>query len=294
MEKIKSAIKWLTPPLFLLAAKKLLQPLRPSIPAPERPGDVLDEPLYGYRGNYTGWEEAVASAEGYHASNILDIQRNAMRKVRDGDAVYERDSVLFDEIQYFFALLSALLLIASRNGNRLSVLDFGGALGSSYYQNRQMLSHLSPLRWSVVEQPHFVQAGQAEFENTQLRFFPTVEQAWAAGAPDVVLLSSVLQYLDRPMDVLKEIADHAPPYILLDRTLVLEKGPERIVVQRVPPSIYSASYPCRLFAPGAIEAALADRYDLCFRFEASVGGPVDLGDARAHNVGFLFRRRAPI
>ncbi|HYS46220.1 MAG TPA: methyltransferase, TIGR04325 family, partial [Rhizomicrobium sp.] len=237
MVTLKQAAKWLLPPLLLL-------PFRQGHRA------TPDGPPRWHRGDFPDWQSAVAAAKGYQAGNILDIQRRSMRKVRDGQAVYERDSVLFDEIEYFFPTLAALLTIAGHNGNTLSVLDFGGALGSSYYQNRGMLSHLSSLRWHVVEQPHFVAAGQAEFENDQLRFFPTLADSWAAQKPDVVLLSSVLQYLEKPFDLLRDIADLEPRFILVDRTPVLDKGQERIVVQTVPPSIYPASYACRLFAPG--------------------------------------------
>jgi putative methyltransferase (TIGR04325 family) len=173
------------------------------------------------------------------------------------------------------------------------VLDFGGALGSSYYQNRHMLSHLADLTWHVVEQPHFVEAGHREFRNGQLDFHPTLDAAWRASAPDVVLLSSVLQYLSDPFALLKEIADRGPPYILVDRTPVLDAGRERIVVQTVPPSIYPATYACRLFAPGAIEAALEGRYEPRFRFEAHVGTTIDVDRSRARYRGIFFERRQP-
>ena len=276
-QRLKWAIKWIAPPVLLI-------PFR----APRREPDA---PPSWHRGDYPDWAAAVAAAEGYQAANILEIQRNAMRKVRDGEAVYERDSVVFDEVEYFFPTLAALLLVASRNGNRLSVLDFGGALGSTYYQNRHMLSHLADLTWHVVEQPHFVEAGHQEFRNSQLDFHPTIDAAWAASAPDVVLLSSVLQYLSDPFALLKEIADRNPPYILVDRTPVLDAGRERIVVQTVPPSIYPATYACRLFAPGAIEAALSDRYEPRFQFEAHVGTTIDVDRSRARYRGIFFERR---
>jgi putative methyltransferase (TIGR04325 family) len=280
MMRLKQAAKWIVPPVLLL---------------PFRPGrrNTPDGPPNWHRGNYATWAEAVAQAKGYQAGNILDIQRASMRKVRDGEAVYERDSVLFDEIEYYFPTLAALLVIAGRNGNRLSVLDFGGALGSTYYQNRHLLSHLAPLRWHVVEQPHFVAAGQAEFQNDQLRFFPTMEASWQVSPPDVVLLSSVLQYLDDPFAFLAEIDRRAPPYILVDRTPVLDAGAERIVVQTVPPSIYPATYACRLFAPGAIEAALSEHYDVRYRYEVHIGTTIDVEDSRARYRGCFLERRKP-
>jgi putative methyltransferase (TIGR04325 family) len=278
VNQIKKAAKWLLPPIVLL---------------PFRPGyrSAPDEAPHWHQGDYPDWVSATAAAKGYDAPNILEIQRAAMRKVRDGAAVYERDSVVFDKIEYFFPTLAALLLIASRNNNRLSVLDFGGALGSTYYQNRHLLSHLSALSWHVVEQPHFVSAGRAEFENEHLRFYPTIVESCAAARPDVVLFSSVLQYLEKPTELLAEIAAAAPPYILVDRTPILDSGRERIVIQTVPPSIYPASYACRLFAPGAMEAVLAPAYDVVFDFEVHIGTTIQVDDSLARYRGMLFQRR---
>ncbi len=277
MKQVKKAAKWLLPPIVLL-------PFRPGYRT-----DPNGAPRW-HRGNYPDWASAKAAAGGYDAANILDIQRAAMRKVRDGEAVYERDAVLFDEIEYFFPALAALLLIASRKKNRLSVLDFGGALGSSYYQNRGLLLHLEDLAWHVVEQGHFVAAGQAEFQTPQLRFFSTMADSAAASRPDVVILSSVLQYLDDPVITLAEIAKLAPDYILVDRTPILDAGCERIVVQTVPPSIYPASYACRLLAPGAIEAWLAPAYRPVYRFETHIGTEIVVDDRIAHYRGMLLQR----
>jgi putative methyltransferase (TIGR04325 family) len=274
IKQLKTAARWLLPPLLLLPFG-----LR------HRHGSAAPS---WHRGDYPDWSSAQADATGYDAANILAIQMAAMRKVRDGQAVYERDSVLFDEVEYFFPTLAALLLVGSRNLGRLSVLDFGGALGSTYYQNRAMLSHLE-LAWHIVEQPHFVAAGSAEFEKEALKFFPTLASSWQAAAPDIVLLSSVLQYLNDPFALLEEIAGRAPAYILVDRTPVLDEGPERIVVQTVPPAIYPASYPCRLFAPQGIPNALP-RYELVFSFDCHVGTLIEVDGRVARYRGYFFRR----
>jgi putative methyltransferase (TIGR04325 family) len=36
--------------------------------------------------------------------------------------------------------------------NKLSILDFGGALGSSYFQNRNILKNKLNFKWGIVEQ----------------------------------------------------------------------------------------------------------------------------------------------
>jgi putative methyltransferase (TIGR04325 family) len=215
-----------------------------------------------------------------------------MLRVRDGTAAWERDSVEFAEIEYSFPVLAALLYVASRNRNRLSVLDFGGALGGSYYQNRGFLAHLERLRWRVVEQPHFVAAGRKHFENEALGFVDGLEQCVATETPDVILLSSVLQYLEDPFAFLGRLAALGVPFVLIDRTPVLRTGKSRISVQVVPPHIYAASYPCWLFAESELLAPMAGGYAVRLRFDAHAGTPIVLG-AEAGGYRGAFLERSP-
>src|SRR3569833_677119 len=278
LKHLKHAAKWLLPPILLL---------------PFRPGyrNSPEAPPSWHRGDYPDWASAVAVAKGYDAGNILEIQRASMRQVRDGQAVFVCVCVLFVLFVFFFLVFVSLLLIVSRNGNCLSVLDFGGALGSSYYQNRAMLAHLSDLSWHVVEQPHFVTAGQAEFQNDHLRFYSTIEASWAARRPDVVMLSSVLQYLENPEELLARIGKLGPDYILVDRTPILDQGRERINIQTKPPNIYPANYACRLFAPGALETTLAPSYDVKKKKKEQTGTVIQVDESLARYRGMLFQRR---
>ena len=103
-------------------------------------------------------------------------------------------------------VLAGLLWAALRGSGGLHVLDFGGSLGSGWRQNRRFLEGISPLRWSVVEQAHFVARGRERFEDEVLRFYPDVEACYRSETPpDVVLFSSVLHYLARPFEILEEI-----------------------------------------------------------------------------------------
>ncbi|MFY9314114.1 MAG: methyltransferase, TIGR04325 family [Burkholderiales bacterium] len=244
-----------------------------------------------YSGNYPDWQSAARDSKGYDAELILEKATRAMTAVRSGEAAYERDTVLFDEIEHSFPLLASLLYAASRNRNRLCVLDFGGALGTSYIQNRQFLAHLDSLRWHIVEQPHVAAAGRRLFEDEHLRFFDSIEDATAAPAPDIVMLCGVVQYLPEPFELIARIKALAPALIVLDRVVVLEKAPTRLTVQTVPPHIYDASYPCWMFNRGAVVEAFADGYRKLFDFSAHAGEIVDLGDAKATYGGWLFERR---
>ncbi|MDB5807755.1 MAG: hypothetical protein JWN73_5077 [Betaproteobacteria bacterium] len=244
-----------------------------------------------FSGDYPSWAQASAQATGYAAGNILEKAREAVLKVKRGEAACERDTVVFDHIEYSYPLLANLLHAASLNGNRLSVLDFGGALGSSYYQNRGYLRHLGELHWMVVEQPHFVECGKTHFADGVLSFHESVEGALAVRRPDFVLLSSVVQYLEHPGQIVQTLVKTRAPTILVDRAPVLFDVPTRLTVQTVPPSIYEASYPCRLFNERELIACFEPEYVLADQFDASIGSSIAVRGAVGGYRGYLFRLR---
>lgn len=195
---------------------------------------------------YHSWAAAENRSLGYDAENIfLAVKRSALA-VKNGEYPYERDSVLFEQIEYAWPLLSILQHIAIENNNSLTLIDFGGGLGSTYFQNRKWLANID-LKWIVVEQELFVSAGKQEFEDGCLVFENTLEQALRHG-PHAILFSSVLQYLNDPTNVIKETIDEKIEHILIDRTSFAKDIQKEIfTVQTVPKEIYEASYPCRFF-----------------------------------------------
>lgn len=213
-----------------------------------------------FTGPYRSWDEAAAASDGYDTPQILERVRAAALRVKGGAAAFERDSALFERPEHPFPLLAVLLRTALAHSGQLSVLDFGGSLGSTYYQCRGFLSGLGRLRWSVVEQPAFVECGKREFESDELLFYRTVEECIRAEQPHVALLSSVLQYLPEPADVAHRIVEGRPDAIIVDRTPVHDEPHDAIVVQHVPPSLYRASYPFRVFGRERLVALFGDGY----------------------------------
>jgi len=242
-----------------------------------------------FLGDYANWKEAKNASTGYDAGLILDKVRDAMRKVKSGDQLYERDSVLFSKIQYSWPLLAGLLWIATQKECRLNLLDFGGSLGSTYYQNREFLTHLRELRWSIVEQREFARCGKREFENEHLKFYEDLEDCFQEQGPDVILFSSVLQYLEFPYAILDKALKFGFEFILIDRTPLIDSGDDRITVQKVPPSIYDASYPAWFFNREKFLSFLSRDYELMAEFDA-LSGTIYLRGARAVDKGFVFRK----
>jgi putative methyltransferase (TIGR04325 family) len=240
--------------------------------------------FYGWRGNFSEWSEARKKCSGYESGEILEKVKDSTLKVKEGKAVYERDSMIFDEIQYSFGLLSGLMWIAAQNGGKINVLDFGGSLGSTYYQNKTFLDSLTEVNWCIVEQHSFVKAGNENFADDRLHFFYNIDECLSSFKIDVVLLSSVVQYLEKPFDLILQIKLKEIKYIIFDRTPFIESK-DRITVQKVNPKIYKGSYPCWFFNKTDFIARLSDSYKLQFEFNA-----LDKANINSEFKGFLFKR----
>ncbi len=200
---------------------------------------------YGFFGDYSSWDSVKKECSGYDSEAILSAVKNSCLKVKNKEAIYERDSVLFDKIEYSWAMLASLMYCATKLNGDLRVCDFGGSLGSSYFQNRKFLDRLDRVSWSIVEQKNFVDIGRAEFEDERLRFFYDIDECVSIKKPNVLLFSSVLQYIKNPYGLLGQILKYNFDFIIIDRTPFAKK--DIIKKQVVPPSIYKASYPCWFF-----------------------------------------------
>ena len=219
-----------------------------------------------FEGGFATWEEASVQCTGYDAEEILAKVLDATLKVKRGEAAFERDSVLFDQIEYVWPVLAGLMWAAARNGGRLNVLDFGGALGSSYFQNLKFLQALPEVRWNVVEQAHYVEAGQVSIQDDHLRFYQTIEDCLSENQPNVVLLSSVLQYLPDPHKIINEVIAVKADAVIIDRTIINLSKAHRIYIQHVPASIYSATYPCRSLSEYLLIESMASNYQMAADF----------------------------
>ena len=144
---MRQFIKSLIPPILF----NLLKRLRPN--------------KYGWRGSYSTWEEAKKVSIGYDSKEILQKVRASLLKVKNKEAVFERDSVIFDKIQYSWPLLAGLMYACVKSKGELRVLDFGGSLGSTYFQNKKFLDEIDEVSWSIVEQKHFVDVGKKDFKD---------------------------------------------------------------------------------------------------------------------------------
>jgi len=248
-----------------------------------------------YRGNYPSWSAAKRVCSGYEDPSILEKTRTAILKVKHGEAAGERDSVLFDRVQYSWPVLAYLLKIAIENDHQLNVIDFGGSLGSSYFQNQGMIPSNVKLTWNVVEQQNYIEVGNKEIADGRLKFFYSVKEARDDNGANVIFMSSVLQYIEQPYQFLDEVVAFGFKYIIIDRTSFIDDADDRITIQTVPDSIYKASYPAWFFNSTKFRNYFAGRYETMLDFDSEIDKGINLDDQTiAGWRGYVLKKIEPV
>lgn len=106
MGKINKIIKAIVPPLFI---DFLLQSKKKELM---------------WTGNYDSWNEALLHSEGYGKLEILEKCKDALLKVKNKEAIYERDSVVFETVEYSWPLLAQIQKSAALFKSRISNTRF--------------------------------------------------------------------------------------------------------------------------------------------------------------------------
>lgn len=269
---MKKLIKDLIPPVFLRILSSLLIKNKST-----------------FKGSFNSWIEAKNLSSGYDHHLILEKVINSTLKVKRGEVAFERDSVVFDDIQYSWSVIAGIMWAAAQNKGRLAVLDFGGSLGSSYFQNKKFLNELIGVRWSIIEQSHFVEVGKKIIEDENLKFYETIEECLKYERPNVILISSVLQYLDNPLEVLTKLFEINANLLIIDRTPFSKRTTDEIMIQNVSPDIYPASYPIRIFSESKFLGEMSLNWQLISDFP-SLDGFVNTDRGVAEFKGFLFKK----
>jgi putative methyltransferase (TIGR04325 family) len=243
------------------------------------------DPVSFRRGFHT-WNDARRASLGYDSDAVIEAVAAAARKVRDGEAAYERDSVLFDRIHYAWPVLASLLYIAAQKRS-LHVVDIGGSLGTGYRQNRKFLESLDvPCTWRVVEQGKFVTIGTREFSDPPLSFHDSVEEVLKKPPVDCAMACGVLGYLEDPYGLLERLVANHVDYVLLDRTQISGSDVDTFAVQEVRPPIYHASLPVRNCSLANLMRPFDSHYEVIEQWQSEVQA-----DPQNVMIGCLLRRR---
>ena len=195
-------------------------------------------------GNFHSWQEALAKSKGYDDNVIFEIKKKSFEKVISGKALYERDSHLFFKKKYNNFLVSRLNHLNKKLNRKIEVCDYGGSFGSVYFQHKDIFLKKF-IEWNIIEQKKYVNYANDRININNLNFYSSLEDLFLEKKIDLVIFSSVLQYLENPYQILKFILKNKISEVIIMRTPFFSNY-EEIKIQKVPKYIYESSYPIRI------------------------------------------------
>ena len=273
--KNKKIIKKFLPPIFIETINKVIKTNK----------------TFKITGFFKTWDAALAASDGYDHKLIIENVLRASLKVQSGEAIFERDGVTFDRIEYSWPVTAILALSAANNKNILHILDFGGSLGSVFYQNRIFLETFREVKWYVIEQEQLVKVGKKYFENSDLKFFKNKEEINASSfQPSVILFSSSLQYMNDPYFEIDTVISYKPDFFIFDRTLFGNSKEDFVSTQHSSTNDIRSSYPIWVMSEKKLTRYFSKNYDIMMRFSCPEG-KVKINGENAEFLGFIFKRR---
>ena len=134
--------------------------------------------------------------------------------------------------------------------------------------------------------------GREYIHDERLFFYSKIPDCVTAQNPNVVLLSSVLQYVEDPYAVLEELVQSDIDIVLIDRTSFHDNAEDMILVQQVGKNIYPASYPLWVFSKNKFINYLSHAFDI-ITHQVSPEGFVNYSNGVFSFDTFLLQRRKP-
>lgn len=223
--KIKQAMKAVLPPVVTLMLRKIRFLIAP--------------PDFGLSYAPGGWRTAVPAARTFEGAAYLESKETEWREVwkpfvnslaAGGIATEHPADPLNDRISAHNTWMTYAYVVsmAAAHGRPLKILDYGAGLGHCYGVARALLPGI-PLEYHCKELSALVLLGR--------KFTPDatwhVDDSCLDAQYDLVVLGSVLQYLEDWPDLIHRAASAATHYLYITQTPVVEFGPAYVAIQRV-------------------------------------------------------------
>jgi putative methyltransferase (TIGR04325 family) len=194
------------------------------------------------------WFKPSSPPQGYDDEAVMDI---VVRKTK------ALESVCIEDVLPGDTFLPLLLAIAC-SGYR--VMDFGGGAGFHYLAASRAFPDRS-FRWAIVEHPLMMKYASG-IENENLKLFSSPEAAadWLGGI-DLLHSNGVLQYLDRPEEMLRRLLEFRPMWAIWSRLLM---GSDAEVQMQVAPLSAHGPGPC---PPGIVDREITHKTTVMNRAE---------------------------
>jgi putative methyltransferase (TIGR04325 family) len=216
------------------------------------------------------WNTAVAKSVGYESTSVVGPVVEATRQLRDEwqDAVLATSRYQ----QVATGMLYCIAQSALKPSQTIRVLDFGGGGADYFYQFQKFAPHFN-FDWTVLETPALAKAMQRELgqDHANVRWVDSFEKT--IETYDVILCSSVLQYLEKPFEVLAELVKKSQ-FLILNRIPLVDTAEHFVAVQRIVTKRKRGSYPAHFFSESKFVQDLSQYGSIPMRWMVPEDQPV--------------------
>lgn len=196
---------------------KSVQSLKPLIP-PLLWGALRGVFSGAHRGNrvfegvYENLEQVAATGYDNDAS-LNEIYNETTRKLSRYLDKYETPET--SPLSPISNLLPLLVTVAGNEKTRLSVLDYGGGMGTSYIDCLQSLQESDiKLDYHIVDLKSTIEYGRKLFkDDSHIEFYDDIPLN--IGSVDVIYLGSVLQYINEYKTLIYNLLQLSPAYVFI-------------------------------------------------------------------------------
>jgi putative methyltransferase (TIGR04325 family) len=246
--------------------------------------DYIASKKWSFEGNYESFDEALQKCRGYSDKDtVIEIKK----KFIEGRKSRSTQEVFLDP--YDQQLLSAFFIVTRLlDKKELKVLDLGGGFGGHYYQVREAVGSKINLKWDIVETSTLVAEALKLNIDNDLYFHDDIAHL-SGNKYDIILTSGTLQYLPDPAEMFNKMKNISHTYMIINRFPLINEDADRLTIQHVPKSYYSASFPSWFFAEDKWITLIESAYDLSFRWMCM--SEVYLGMQKIPFQGLLLKKK---
>lgn len=272
--------------IYLHSMLKILKIFKPYLP--KKIIKIISNLMYPpvkYKGPFDNWNDAKSFSSGWSDKKILEKVYKSLIKSFDMKGVYERDGELVNDLKYPENIINFLNSNLNENGQ---IIDFGGSLGSLYFQIRSKLLFKN-IKWSVLEQSNYVELGKRKIKNKELDFFNNVDET-QVNNNTILIFSSVLQYLENPEKVINLFLNTKfIEHVVVDRVILSNSKENKIYIQKNPKKYFNTSYPIIIFSE-KIFLNYFKKMKIVIKDKSYVGENFELDNAKLYYCNIIFSR----
>jgi putative methyltransferase (TIGR04325 family) len=230
------------------------------------------------------WESAVAKSSGYESANVVEPIVAAAKRIQDDTQASNFLTTRYQQIAT--GMLYCISQGRLNSGEPIRVLDVGGGGADYFNQFQEFAPHIN-FDWTVLETPALAEAMSNEFGRnlTNLRWVSSIENT--NETYDVILCSSVFQYVEKPFELLATLVKKSG-FLIVNRISLVDSSEHFVAVQRIITNGKRASYPVHFFAEKKFLNEMSQYGDIQMRWLVVEDQPVINKKAQT-NHGLVLR-----